>query len=135
MSLDAIAGLGAQPEAATGSSSDSGEADRDYRVRMNSTETKHTVDLKPLSGAIVLVKSTRDHRNPPTALRGTIEVYETIPGHMAEVKIALDYPQMFNTPAHHRAIELTPAQVAELVRSRRDGVYHITLDLELGPEQ
>jgi hypothetical protein len=107
----------------------------EYPFGMNSSEPKQSVDIQPLSGAIVLVKSSRDHRNPPTSMRGTVEVYQEIHGNEAEVKIALNYPQMFNSSAHHRAITLTPAQVIELVHSKRDGVYQISLDVDLAPEQ
>ncbi|MGC4073557.1 MAG: hypothetical protein QM760_13785 [Nibricoccus sp.] len=98
-----------------------------------SEESRKAVDLHRLSRAIVLVKSSRDHRTPPTALRGTIEVYEATDGIAALVKVALDYPQMFNTPAHHRLITLSDAEVEQLIASEHDGVYQVTVDEDLGP--
>jgi hypothetical protein len=100
---------------------------------MKTSESKKAVDLHHLSRAIVLVKSSRDRRTPPTALRGTIEVYEASDGVAAVVKVALDYPEMFNTAAHHRLITLSDAEVDELIASERDGVYQVTVDEDLSP--
>ena len=94
---------------------------------------KRAIDLHSLSRAIVLVKSSRDRRNPPTAIRGTIRVYEANDG-AATVKVELDYPQMFESPAHHRVITLTDAQVDELLSSENDGVYQVTVDEDLNPK-
>ncbi len=104
---------------------------------MKSVQTNPPIkatDLHHLSRAIVLVKSKRDHRNPPTALRGTLEVYDSNDEVSAVVKVQLEYPQMFNTPAHHRTITLTPEEVDELLRSESDGVYQIALDVDLAPQ-
>jgi hypothetical protein len=95
---------------------------------------QRAADLHGLSRAIVLVKSSRDRRNPPTALRGTIQVYESNDGAAATVKVELDYPQMFESPAHHRLITLNAAQVDELISSEHDGVYQVTVDDDLNPK-
>lgn len=95
---------------------------------------KRAMDLHSLSRAIVLVKSSRDHRNPPTAMRGTLQVYEANDGEAAVVKVELDYPQMFDSPAHHRIIVLKDEEVDELLASERDGVYQVTVDVDLGPK-
>ena len=96
--------------------------------------SRRAVDLNSLSRAIVLVKSSRDHRNPPTAMRGTIQVYESNDGLSSTVKVELDYPQMFESPAHHRLIVLNDAQVDELLASEREGVYQVTVDEDLNPK-
>lgn len=95
---------------------------------------KRAVDLHALSGAIVLVKSARDHRNPTTSLRGTIRVYEANDGVAATVKVELEYPQMFESPAHHRVIALSDAEVDELIASEREGVYQVTIEEDLSPK-
>jgi hypothetical protein len=94
-----------------------------------------TSDLKRLSGAIVLIRSSRDKRVPPTAMRGTIEIHTQEDGVTPAVMLALDYPQMFNAPAHHRTIALSDRQVDVLIASERDGVYQIELDIDLNPTQ
>ena len=66
-------------------------------------------------------------------MRGTIQVYEGNDAISAAVKIELDYPQMFNAPAHHRTFVLNDAQIEELIASERDGVFEITLDEDLSP--
>lgn len=92
------------------------------------------VDLRALHHKIVLVKSGRDHCNPPTALRGTIEVHDD-PGARGTplVQITLGFPQMFTTRAHHRTITLDAAAVERLVASERNGTFELTLDEPLDP--
>jgi len=87
-------------------------------------------DLKRLQGTTILVKSTRDRRNPPTAMRGWIEVHET-EGAPMEVSVAIDFPQMFTTPAHRRIIPLDRAALERLLASGHDGVFDFTIDDEL----
>jgi hypothetical protein len=91
----------------------------------------NATDLRSLDGKIVLVRSARDRRNPPTALRGTIEVRESAGD--PHVQIALEFPQMFTTRAHHRTVTLDEATVAQLVASGHDGVYSVTIDERLDP--
>jgi hypothetical protein len=94
----------------------------------------NSADLTHLQGASVLVKSTFDHRNPPTALRGTIDARPGDHG-PAQVKIILEYPDMFNSVAHQGIIELDPPAVERLIATERDGVYEFTVNdpLEPGP--
>jgi hypothetical protein len=92
-------------------------------------------DLTHLNGQSVLVKSTADHRDPPVALRGTIEARTDRAG-TPVVKILLDYPDMNNTASHGGVIALDGAGVDRLVAGEHDGVYEYTIDqpLEPGPE-
>jgi hypothetical protein len=85
-----------------------------------------------LDGKIVLVRSSHDKRNPPTALRGTIEVREDLGG--TSVRIALEFPQMFSTLARHRTITLDDAAIERLIESEREGTFDLTLDEPLDPE-
>jgi hypothetical protein len=87
-------------------------------------------DLNQLYGRIVLVKSTRDRRNPPTAMRGWIEVAKASSG-APEISIVVEFPQMFTTPAHHRTIPLNEAGLAQLLASERNGTFEFTIDDEL----
>jgi hypothetical protein len=88
-------------------------------------------DLRALQGRIVLVKSTRDRRNPPTAMRGWIEVHEK-PDGTPEAAIALEFPQMFEQVAHHRTIPLDDATLGRLLACECNGAYEFTIDDELG---
>ena len=63
-------------------------------------------------------------------MRGWIEVHES-PGVAAEVSIAMEFPQMFSVPAHHRTIALDRAAVARLLASERNGSFEFTIDDEL----
>ena len=96
---------------------------------MDATELTH------LNGQSVLVKSTADRHDPPTALRGTIEARANARGQPV-VKIVLEYPDMFNSAAHRGVIALDAAGVDRLVASEHDGVYEYTVDgpLDPGPE-
>ena len=90
----------------------------------------NATDVKSLHGKLVLVKSTRDIRTPPVALRGTLEVLEEAEsGPM--VSIAVDFPQMFTTPAHRRNIALSEDDVVRLVASERGGTFEFTINEEL----
>lgn len=88
-------------------------------------------DLRALQGRIVLVKSTRDRRNPPTAMRGWIEIHAT-PNGAPGASIALEFPQMFEQVAHHRTIALDDAALERLLASERTGTFEFTIDDELG---
>lgn len=87
-------------------------------------------DPKQLPGKVVLVKSTRDRRNPPTAMRGWIERHETAGGE-PQIGIAVEFPQMFTTRAHHRFIPLDQAALERLMASERDGAFEFAIDDEL----
>jgi hypothetical protein len=92
-------------------------------------------DLTHLNGQSVLVKSSVDHRDPPIALRGTIEARSS-PAGKPEVKIVLEYPDMNNTAARRGVIDLDRAGIDRLMAGEHDGVYDYTIDrpLEPGPE-
>jgi hypothetical protein len=96
------------------------------QAEMADTETP----LRRLQGKIVLVKSTRDRRNPPTARRGWIEVRETA-GSAPEVSLAVEFPQMFTTPAHQRTILLDHASLQRLLASEYNGTFEFAIDDEL----
>lgn len=85
-------------------------------------------DLQRLDGKIVLVKSTRDRRNPPTAMRGTIEVRRAQADATPQVSLAVEFPQMFTTHAHHRTIPLDQAGVQRLLESECNGTFEFTID-------
>ena len=87
-------------------------------------------DLRALNGRIVLVKSSRNRRNPPTAARGWIEVHEK-PDAPPEISIAIEFPQMFSTPAHRRSIPLDDATIGRLLAFNDDRPFEFTIDDEL----
>jgi hypothetical protein len=87
-----------------------------------------------IHGHSVLVRSRRDRRNPPTALRGTIDARPATSdeGHSG-VRIVLEYPDMFTSPAHQGIIELDDSAVERLARSEHDGVFEFEVDAPLEP--
>lgn len=91
----------------------------------------NAADLQRLDGKIVLVKSSRDRRNPPTGMRGTIEVRQAAPDSPPDVSLAVEFPQMFMTRAHHRTIPLDHDDVLRLVASESNGTFEFTIDEEL----
>jgi hypothetical protein len=92
-------------------------------------------DLTHLHGQSVLVKSTADHRDPPIALRGTLEARPD-PRGQPEVKIVLEYPDMNNSAARQGVIPLDEAGVDRLLANEHDGVFEYTIErpLDPGPE-
>jgi hypothetical protein len=96
---------------------------------MNSSVLTH------LHGQSVLVKSTADYSDPPTALRGTIDARADSRGEPA-VKIILEYPDMNNRAARHGVIPLDNAGVTRLLAGEHDGVFEYTINrpLDPGPE-
>jgi hypothetical protein len=91
-----------------------------------------TAELLRLQDRIVLVKSSRDHRNPQTALRGTLEVHD-VPAARPLVNLVIEFPQMFTMRAHRRTIPLEEEALTRLLQSERNGTFEITLDEELEP--
>lgn len=91
-------------------------------------------DRLHMHGASVLVRSTQDQRNPPTALRGTIDAQASDGSELSRVRIVLEYPDMFTVPAHQGVIELDEAQAERLRASEREGVYEFTIDEPLEPK-
>jgi hypothetical protein len=87
-------------------------------------------DLRELNGRIVLVRSSRDRRNPPAAMRGWIEVHDA-PGTEPRVSVAVEFPQMFTRPAHHRTFPLDDASLAQLLATGCNGTFEFTIDDEL----
>lgn len=86
-------------------------------------------DLRELNGRIVLVRSSRDHGNPPTARRGWIEVPAQAES-VADASVVVEFPEMFSTQASHRTIPLNDASFARLMASERHGVFEFTIDDE-----
>lgn len=93
-----------------------------------------TAERIHLHGHSVLVRSSKDRRNPPTALRGTIDTQTTEGDERPHVRIVLEYPDMFTVPAHQGVIELTEAQAEQLIASEHGGVFEFTIDEELEPK-
>lgn len=92
------------------------------------------LDLMRLHGQSVLVRSTCDRRNPPTALRGTIDVQPASGSEQPRVRIVLEYPDMFTAPAQQGIIELDDEATVRLLASERSGVYELAIDEELEPK-
>jgi hypothetical protein len=92
-------------------------------------------DLTQLNGQSVLVKSTADHRDPPVALRGTIDAHAGPRGE-PEVRIVLEYPDMNNAAARRGIIPVGEQEAERLLAQGRDGVCEYTIDrpLDPGPE-
>ncbi len=88
--------------------------------------------LTELNGKNVLVCSSMDHRNPPTARRGTVFVRDAEGTPVVEVEV--EFPQMFTTRAHVRRIQLSDEDLAQMLRSERYGAFTVTLDDRLDPE-
>jgi hypothetical protein len=89
--------------------------------------TATALNLHHLDGKIVLVKSSRDHRNPQAAIRGTIVVRDDR-GAAPRVSIEFDVPQMFRKTAHHRTLHVERADVMRLIESEHNGVFEYTTD-------
>ena len=63
-------------------------------------------------------------------MRGWIEVHET-PEATAEASIAVEFPQMFTSRAHHRTLLLDDAALERLLASEYNGTFQFTIDDEL----
>lgn len=87
-------------------------------------------DIRNLNGRVILVKSASDRRNPPAGIRGWIEVHE-LPGVAPEVRIAVEFPQMFSTAAHHRTFVLNQEAIERLLASANMGTFEFTIDDDL----
>ena len=91
--------------------------------------------IEKLHGKSVLVKSSRDSRTPAIALRGSLQVENTTGRRDGtQVKVALDYPEMFTSPAHQLVIPLDVSEVSRLLSSGADEPYEITLAVDLDKE-
>lgn len=85
-------------------------------------------ELKNLNGKSVLVRSTSDEKNPPVGVRGWIHVVNTgeTEGE-AKVEIILEFPDMFNEPAHERVIILRDDGIDRLLASEVNGAFQLTI--------
>ncbi|HVS51398.1 MAG TPA: hypothetical protein VHD62_03500 [Opitutaceae bacterium] len=90
-----------------------------------------TFDLRSLDGKTVLVHSARDHHNPPSAVRGTIEIRTEAGGQ--RVAVVLEFPQMFATRAHRRTRLLAEEEVVRLLASENNGAFELTVPESLDP--
>jgi hypothetical protein len=82
-----------------------------------------TTDFKQLEGKTVLVRSLIDDHNPPIGVRGWIHVVDTGEEEDLKVEIVLEFPDMFEVPAHERMIVLRRDGVDRLLASEKDGVF------------
>lgn len=99
------------------------------KAAAHQSAVKTDVDLDRLEGSTVLVRSLRDRRNPPTAMRGTLHVSHSADRtREAQVQIVLQYPQMFTSPAHERVVLLNDAEVERLLASERNGAYEFAIE-------
>lgn len=98
--------------------------------RSTTSDLARPTDLERLNGKIVLVKSTQDRRNPSAAMRGTIELRRN-PNAPPDVSLTIEFPQMYNSLAHHRTILLDHADVTRLLASEYNGTFEFTIDDEL----
>ena len=63
-------------------------------------------------------------------MRGWVEVVDSGRAR-PEVRIAVEFPQMFTAPAHHRTFVLDEEQLAQLLANERNGTFEFTIDDEL----
>ncbi len=87
--------------------------------------------LKDLEGKTVLVRTTADAHNPPIGVRGIIHVVETGSHDPAKIEIVLEFPDMFNEPAHERIIVLREDGIDRLLASERNGAFELTISAPL----
>lgn len=90
-----------------------------------------TSELRHLEGKTVLVRSAGDTHNPPVAVRGSIHVVDTGETGDAKVEVVLEFPDMFNEPAHQRIIVLREDGIDHLLSSERNGAFELTIDAPL----
>ena len=88
-------------------------------------------DLSSLHGRVVLVKSSRDERNPPAGRRGWVEVKANSSGELL-VAIVLDLPEMFTRRAHNRSFPLDHTTLERLLAVDPDTTFEFTVDEDLG---
>jgi hypothetical protein len=78
----------------------------------------------------VLVRSARDHRNPPAGRRGWLEVHAGA-GDEPVASLVVEFPQMFTSSAHQRVIPLNQSDLARLLASECNGAFTFTIEEEL----
>lgn len=47
---------------------------------------------------------------------------------MPKVEVVIEFPDMYNVPAHERILQLTEPQLEQLLASERAGWFELTLD-------
>lgn len=87
-------------------------------------------DLSRIDGRPVLVCPMRDHRDPPTALRGSIRVMPPAEGVARMVCVELTLPEMFTAPARQRVFPLDAATVEQFLRATPADTLTCTLDYD-----
>lgn len=87
-------------------------------------------DLSKIDGRPVLVKSSRDRRDPPTALRGSVRVMPPAPGAPRTVCVELTLPEMFTAPARTRVFPLEAATVDQFLHAAPADMLVCTLDYD-----
>lgn len=88
-----------------------------------------TTDYQKLDGKSVLVRSATDEHNPPVGVRGWLHVAASpTPGEPARVEVVLEFPDMYNEPAHERVIPMDDSDVQRLLELQGEGPYDITLE-------
>ncbi len=90
-----------------------------------------TSSIRELEGKNVLVRSSSDTHNPPIGVRGVIHVAETGEHEPAKVEIVLEFPDMFNAPAHERIIVLREDGIDRLLASETNGTFELTISAPL----
>lgn len=80
-----------------------------------------------LHGRSVLVKSALDRRNPPAARRGSLVVRSENAAGRPDVRVVLEFPDLFNAAAHQRSIPLDDRLLEELFASEKNGAYELTI--------
>lgn len=90
-----------------------------------------SADFSELNGRVVLVTSAQDRHNPPAGRRGNLEVIKRASDGKTEVRVVVDFPDMFTSAAHLRIIPLNDLQLSELLASERNGTYEFLLPAEL----
>ncbi|MFT3781815.1 MAG: hypothetical protein QM790_07335 [Nibricoccus sp.] len=84
-------------------------------------------DFTSFDGETVLVRSTSDSRNPPTAIRGTFRVKTTALGEKT-ASVLIDFPEMFTAPAHQAIIPLDISALESLTRNPHSGQLECTVN-------
>ena len=75
---------------------------------------------------LVFEHSPRPGRSVLVPVRGTLEVYEAGGAAHPVVKLVLDFPEMFNVPAHQRTMILTEKEIARLKSAPVGGLEFVT---------
>ena len=85
-------------------------------------------ELERLNGKSVLVKSSRDHRDPPAVYRGTVEILDRVGDQDGPTVAIAVTPQSDVAPARPQTIILDSASLARLVATKGDDLPEITVN-------